>query len=115
VVARHGRRGRVPGLLATRGDDHDLDVALQLADTLVERAVREGTQAYWRFIEHHAAEPLLPPGVGWMQGAAGSAAFLFRVSRIVQNAPKADAVPRMDTWWALPPTRHARQPDPSWA
>jgi hypothetical protein len=97
------------------GDDLDLDFALQLADTLVERAVREGTQAYWRFIEHHAAEPLLPPGVGWMQGAAGIAAFLFRVSRIVQNGPKADAAPRMDTWWALPPTRDARQPDPSWA
>jgi hypothetical protein len=97
------------------GDDQDLDFALQLADTLVERAVREGTQAYWRFIKHHAAEPLLPPGLGWMQGAAGIAAVLFRVSRIVQNGPKADPVPRMDTWWALPPTRDARQPDPSWA
>lgn len=88
------------------GDDQDLDFALQLADTVVERAVREGPQAYWRFIEHHAAEPLLPPGVGWMQGAAGIAAFLFRVSRIVQDGPAADAVHRMDNWWALPERAH---------
>ena len=66
--------------------------------------MHEGPHAYWRFVEHRAAEPLLPPGVGWMQGAAGIAAFLFRVSRIVQDGPKADAVRRMDTWWALPPT-----------
>jgi hypothetical protein len=84
------------------GEDQDLEFALELADTLVERAVRSETQAYWRFIEHHATEPLLPPGVGWMQGAAGIAAFLFRVSRVVQDGPKADTVPRMDTWWALP-------------
>jgi lanthionine synthetase-like protein len=83
------------------GDDQDLDFALELADTLVERARWEGSHAYWRFIEHHAAEPLLPPGVGWMQGAAGIAAFLFRVSRVVRDGPEADAVPRMDTWWAL--------------
>jgi hypothetical protein len=92
------------------GDDQDFEFALHLADTLVERAVREGPHAYWRFIEHHAAEPLLPPGVGWMQGAAGIAAFLFRVSRIVHDGPKAEAVRRMDTWWALPPTRSTAQP-----
>lgn len=86
------------------GDGHDLEFALHLADTLVERAVREGPYAYWRFLEHHAADPLLPPGVGWMQGAAGIAAFLFRVSRTVRDGADAAAVPRMDTWWALPPT-----------
>jgi len=84
------------------GDDQDLEFALHLADILVERAVREGPHAYWRFIEHRAAEPLLPPGVGWMQGVAGIAAFLYRVSRVVQDGQKADPVPRMDTWWALP-------------
>jgi len=86
------------------GDDHDLEFALHLADTLLKHAMHEGPHAYWRFVEHRAAEPLLPPGVGWMQGAAGIAAFLFRVSRIAQDGPKADAVRRMDTWWALPPT-----------
>jgi hypothetical protein len=36
-----------------------------------------------------------------MQGAAGIAAFLFRVSRVVQDGRDAAAVARMDTWWAL--------------
>jgi hypothetical protein len=86
------------------GDDDDLAFALLLADTLVERAVREGPHAYWRFIEHRAVEPLLPPGVGWMQGAAGIAAYLFRTSRVVEDRAAAASVARMDTWWALPPT-----------
>ena len=56
--------------------------------------------AYWRFVEHRNAEPLLPPGVGWMQGAAGIAAYLFRVSRVVEHRRGGRAVARMDTWWA---------------
>ena len=76
------------------GKDDDLEFGRHLADTLVDRAVREGPHAYWRFIEHRNAEPLLPPGVGWLQGAAGIAAFLFRAAR------EDGAVPRMDTWWA---------------
>jgi hypothetical protein len=82
------------------GEDRDLEFALHLADTLLERAVREGPHAYWRFLEHHAEDPLLPPGVGWMQGAAGIAAFLFRVARMLPDGPAAPLVPRMDTWWA---------------
>lgn len=84
------------------GEEDLLEFALHLADTLVERAVVDGPRAYWRFIEHRAAEPLLPPGVGWMQGAAGIAAFLFHVSRVVQDEAQADAVRRLDNWWALP-------------
>jgi lantibiotic modifying enzyme len=86
------------------GVDSDLDFALTLADSLVERAVLEGPHAYWRFVEHRAAEPLLPPGVGWMQGAAGISAFLFRASRVVQDGREAGSVARMDNWWALPTT-----------
>ena len=82
------------------GADEDLEFALLLADTLVERAVREEPHAYWRFLDHRAAEPLLPPKVGWMQGAAGIAAFLFRVSGTVQDGRDAAPVARMDTWWA---------------
>jgi lantibiotic modifying enzyme len=57
------------------GDQADLDFALRLSDVLVERAVRDGENVYWRFIEHRNEDPLLPPGVGWMQGAAGIAAW----------------------------------------
>jgi hypothetical protein len=60
---------------------YDPDFALSLADGLVARAYVEGDRAYWRFTEHRNPEPLLPPGVGWMQGAAGIAGFLFEVSR----------------------------------
>lgn len=84
------------------GNDGDLQLALRLADALVERAVREQDRACWRFVEHRNAEPLLPPGVGWMQGAAGIAAFLFRVSRVLRDGRAAEAVARMDNWWALP-------------
>ena len=87
------------------GNDDDLEFALRLADTLVERSVREGPHAYWRFVEHRAPEPLLPPGVGWMQGAAGIAAVLFRVARVVQDGHEARAVARMDNWWAVQRSR----------
>ena len=47
------------------------------------------------------ADPLLPPGVGWMQGAAGIAAYLFRLARVLEHGRGAPAVARMDTWWSV--------------
>ena len=87
------------------GEEEDLRFALHLADTLVDRAVFDGDRACWRFIEHRNPEPLLPPGVGWMQGAAGIAAFLFRCARVGREGRSAGAVARMDTWWALERSR----------
>lgn len=84
------------------GQDTDLDFAIVLGDALVERAITDGDQAYWRFVEHRNEDPLLPPGIGWMQGAAGIAAYLFRLGRLLDQGPQAPAVARMDTWWALP-------------
>ncbi|MGC4110767.1 MAG: hypothetical protein QM747_10165 [Nocardioides sp.] len=57
---------------------------------------------YWRFVEHRNEDPLLPPGPGWMQGAAGIAAYLLRIARVLDQGRDAPAVPRMDTWWTLP-------------
>lgn len=82
------------------GDQVDLEFALFLADTLVERAVRDGQYAYWQFIEHRDEVPLLPPGVGWMQGAAGIAAYLFRAARVTDQGRAAATAPRMENWWA---------------
>jgi len=82
--------------------DDDLDFAITLADAIVERAIRDGEHVYWRFVEHRNDDPLLPPSPGWMQGAAGIAAFLLRLARLLRTGPDAPAVPRMDTWWALP-------------
>ena len=59
---------------------HGSDFAVALADDLVDRAYVEGDRAYWRFTEHRNDDPLLPPGVGWMQGAAGIAGYLYDVT-----------------------------------
>ena len=87
------------------GRAEDLAFALVLADTLVEHAVQDGAGTCWRFVEHRNADPLLPPGVGWMQGAAGITATLFRASRVADHGADAVAVPRMDSWWSLPAAR----------
>jgi lantibiotic modifying enzyme len=83
------------------GDRVDLEFALRLADTLVDRAVHDGKYAYWQFIEHREEVPLLPPGVGWMQGAAGIAAYLFRTARVVHQGRAAAPALRMENWWAV--------------
>lgn len=81
------------------GEQKDLAFALHLADVLVERAVPDGSGVCWRFIEHREEESLLPPGIGWMQGAAGIAGFLFHSSRAARG--EVTVVPRMDSWWVL--------------
>jgi lantibiotic modifying enzyme len=84
------------------GHDDELAFAVTLADALVDRALVDGDRACWRYVEHRNADPLLPPKVGWMQGAAGIAAYLFRLARVLEQGQDAAAVARMDTWWALP-------------
>lgn len=73
------------------------DFALHLADVVVDRAIPDGDGVCWRFIEHRNDDPLLPPDVGWMQGAAGIAGFLFHAGRVAAGDTR--SVPRMDTWW----------------
>ncbi|HEV2797563.1 MAG TPA: lanthionine synthetase LanC family protein [Nocardioides sp.] len=85
-----------------RGEDDDLAFAQVLGDALVERAVVDGDRACWRFTEHRRDDPLLPPGVGWMQGAAGIAAYLLRLARVLREGRTTPAVARLDTWWNLP-------------
>jgi hypothetical protein len=87
------------------GEDDDLTFARTLGDAIVDRAIEDdtdGDHVYWRFVEHRNEDPLLPPGIGYLQGSAGIAAYLFRLARVLDHGPGAEAVPRMDTWWALP-------------
>jgi hypothetical protein len=84
------------------GRDEDLAFAITLAEALVDRAIHDGDRTYWRFLEHRNPDPLNPPGPGWMQGTAGIAAYLFRLARVLEQGRGAEAVARMDTWWALP-------------
>jgi hypothetical protein len=85
-----------------RGVDDDLAFAQVLGDALVERAVADGDRACWRFTEHRNEDPLLPPGVGWMQGTAGIAAYLLRLARVLREGRTTPAVARLDTWWNVP-------------
>jgi len=88
-----GEQERAGGLLRAAG---------AMADALVERAIRDPAGAYWRFTEHRRDPPLLPPGTSWMQGAAGIAAFLLRLARVLEAGPAAPVVDRPDQWWAVP-------------
>ena len=73
--------------------------ARRLADTLVERSVHDDAGPRWRFIEHRNAPPVLPAGTGWMQGAAGIAAFLLRAARVTRAGLDA---PNISTPLGLP-------------
>jgi lantibiotic modifying enzyme len=96
-------------LLDAAQDDDDparaarwLTGAQTMADAIVERAVHDGGGSYWRFIEYRIVEPLLPPGTSWMQGAAGIAAYLFRIARVLDEGLTAPVVDRPDEWWSVP-------------
>jgi lantibiotic modifying enzyme len=79
-----------------------LQAARSMGDALAERAIRDETGARWRFLEHRLDPPLLPPGTSWMQGAAGTAAFLLRLARVIEDGRGAPVVDRPDQWWAVP-------------
>lgn len=78
------------------GDEQDLEFAVEMGDTLLDHAYPEG---YWRFVEHRNEDPLLRPGVGWMQGAAGIAAYLLRLQRVLGGDQR--VVERMENWFSL--------------
>jgi Lanthionine synthetase C-like protein len=79
-----------------------LAAARTMGDALAERAVRDQDGARWRFVEYRQDPPLLPPGTAWMQGAAGIAAFLLRLARVMDDGRDAPVVDRPDEWWAVP-------------
>jgi len=79
-----------------------LKAASTMAGALAERAIRDQAGARWRFTEHRQDPPLLPPGTSWMQGAAGIAAFLLRLARVLENGLSAPVIDRPDQWWAVP-------------
>ncbi|MFE9422622.1 lanthionine synthetase LanC family protein [Kitasatospora sp. NPDC006697] len=88
-------------------DERLLDAARTMGDALIERAVHG---AYWQFVEYRNEDPLLPPGTAWMQGAAGIAAYLLRLARVVDSGLDAPVVDRPDQWWAVPQRLRVAQP-----
>jgi hypothetical protein len=79
-----------------------LAAARKMAGALAERAIQDQAGVRWRFTEHRQDPPLLPPGTSWMQGAAGIAAFLLRLTRVLETGLAAPVVDRPDQWWAVP-------------
>jgi hypothetical protein len=79
-----------------------LTAAQVMGDALLERSIRVDHRAFWRFIEYRQDPPLLPPGTSWMQGAAGIAAFLWRLARVTDDGLDAPVIDRPDEWWAVP-------------
>jgi hypothetical protein len=79
-----------------------LEAACIMGDALLDRAIRDQVGAHWRFVEYRQDPSLLPPGTSWMQGAAGIAAYLLRLTRVIQDGPNAPVVDRPDQWWAVP-------------
>jgi hypothetical protein len=79
-----------------------LQGARTMAEALAERAICDTSGACWRFTEYRRDPPLLPPGTGWMQGAAGIAAFLLRIARVLEAGQNSPVVDRPDQWWAVP-------------
>ncbi len=82
--------------------DRYLAAAVKMADALVDRAITDDEGTRWRFTEHRNVAPLLSPETTWMQGAAGIAAFLLRVARVLEQGLDAPVVDRPDEWWCVP-------------
>ncbi|WP_308310898.1 lanthionine synthetase LanC family protein [Streptomyces sp. GbtcB6] len=97
-------------LVGTPGADTLVSAAVRMGDALVERAVRDGAGARWRFVEYRIESPLLPPGTSWMQGAAGITAYLLRLARYLDTGPDAPVVDRPDQWWAVPARVRGERP-----
>ena len=57
--------------------------------------------AWWR-VRLTGSRVRRPPGASWMQGAAGIAAFLLRLARVMRDGLTAPVVDRPDQWWAVP-------------
>jgi lantibiotic modifying enzyme len=79
------------------GDKDWLAWAESLAADVLKRA-RNGRHdksgVRWSHTEHRADPPELEPAVGYMQGTAGIASWLLRLSRVQRDGPEAERV-----WW----------------
>ena len=97
----------VLNLAQSTGDPEHLVFADRLAAALIERSEpspADPNQRYWRFYEHREQPPYLDPGVGWMQGAAGIAAVLYRYARIRDKGVDAARQAFPDDWWTAAAT-----------
>ncbi len=76
------------------GDEPWLGWAADLAADVLARRTADGSGVRWSHTEHRASPPELEPGVGFMQGAAGIAAWLLRLARVLGDGQAAPVL-----WW----------------
>ncbi len=67
---------------AETADPQWLAWADELAADVMNRRIADAAGVRWSHTEHRAQPPDLEPAVGWMQGAAGIAGWLLRLTRV---------------------------------
>jgi len=76
------------------GDPSWLAWAAELAADVLARRTADSSGVRWSNTEHRASPPELEPAVGFMQGAAGIAAWLLRLAAVASDGPEVPA-----PWW----------------
>jgi uncharacterized protein YyaL (SSP411 family) len=76
------------------GDKDWLGWAEALAVDVLNRSSTDDSGVTWAHTEHRLDPPDIEPTVGFMQGAAGIASWLLRLSRVQADGPDAAAI-----WW----------------
>ena len=79
-----------------------LAAAAVMGEAVLDRAITDDAGTRWRFVEHRNENPLLDPNTSWMQGAAGMAAFLLRLARVLDTGLDALVIDRPDQFWTVP-------------
>jgi lantibiotic modifying enzyme len=77
------------------GDKEWLAWAETLAVDVLNRSINDESGVRWAHTEHRQDPPELEPAVGFMQGTAGIASWLLRLSRVQRDGPDAATL-----WWA---------------
>ena len=80
---------------ATR-DEEWLAWAGELAADVMQHVTATSRGMCWSHIEYRAEQPVLPPQPGYLQGAAGVAAFLLRLERVRRDGSAAVRLPWPD-------------------
>jgi len=78
------------------GDVEWQDWAGQLAADVMRHATSTSDGICWSNLEYRSEQPVLPPEPGYLQGAAGVAAFLLRLERVRRDGVDAVRLPWPD-------------------
>ena len=92
------------------GDGRWLDWAAELAADVLGRRIADESGVRWSNTEHRLDPPDLEPELGWMQGAAGIAAWLLRLTRVRSQGTGAPQL-----WWPDRPAPAVGAVDPTGA